>query len=74
MKKSKMVLKMCRYYVSQHVMYTSGYITLDQFMYDLLKMQEGNGVLPPEADDFNIGNNWEPEEPTVENLNKVIDS
>ena len=30
------------------------------------------GMLPPEAADFNIGNNWEPEEPTVGNLNKLL--
>lgn len=69
MKRSKMILEMERFYNIRHVMLESQYISLNQFMNELLDHLEYKGMLPPtiqkndgpwdEAYDIN---KWEPED------------
>ena len=47
------------------------FVTNKKFDEYILDKIEKAGMIPPEAADFNIGNNWEPEEPRVEELNKI---
>lgn len=47
MKRSEMLVSMQKFYVIRHVMLENKYITLDQFMKELLDYQESLGMLPP---------------------------
>lgn len=64
MKKSEMVLKMQRVHAIRYVMVESGHITLEQFMKELLEVQEDAGMLPPRTvlDKLKVEDNaWDPE-------------
>lgn len=39
----------------------ANYLTCANLAHELLDMLEFQGMLPPEAADFNLGNSWEPE-------------
>lgn len=60
MKKSEMILKMQRFYHIRHVMVEGGYITLEQFMTELLDYQESLGL--SYVDDSGEKTMYEPEE------------
>lgn len=48
-KRADMILKMQRMYAIRHVMLEGKYITLEQFMDELLSVVEEQGMLPPKA-------------------------
>lgn len=50
MTRDEMITKMTRFYSTRHVMLQGGYITLTQFMSELLDMQEKLDMLPPSTD------------------------
>ena len=47
MKRSEMLVHMQRAYGIRHVMVESGYITVKDFMDELLTYMEGKGMIPP---------------------------
>jgi hypothetical protein len=71
MKRSEMLLHMQRFYGIRHVMLESGYITLKDFMSELLEYMESKGMQPPEIEtehwnrednNYHKAREWENEE------------
>lgn len=65
MKKSEMITKMQTAYAIRHVMVEGGYITIRQFMEELLHHMQSHGMLPPRTKLSHINgedNCWDPEE------------
>lgn len=66
MKRSEMLVKMQRVHAIRYVMVESGHITLEQFMGEMLQMQESLGMLPVRTElksmPGTFDNAWDPEE------------
>jgi hypothetical protein len=65
MKRSKLILDMERAYAIRHVMVESGYITVKQFMEEILELVQDRGMLPPRTKLSHLNcedNSWDPEE------------